>query len=142
MVQRAFRPRVLVYTGILSAIMLAVAVSLFMRTPLKVDVIRDRGALARMVEQGRIENVFRLQIMNATESTQRYVITVSGLPGVTIASENEVEVLPTEVRSAAIRVQIPPDAAPPGSHPIRFDIRSVGEDASQVHEKAAFLVPR
>jgi cytochrome c oxidase accessory protein FixG len=142
MIQRAFRPRVLVYTGILTAITLAVMVSLFMRTPLKVDVIRDRGALARMVEQGRIENVFRLQIMNATESTQRYVVTVSGLPGVVIASENEVEVLPTEVRSAAIRVQIPPDAATPGSHPIVFEIRSLGDDGSQVTEKAAFLVPR
>jgi cytochrome c oxidase accessory protein FixG len=142
MIQRAFRPRVLIYSGILGAISLAVMISLFMRTPLKVDVIRDRGALARMVEQGRIENVFRLQIMNATESTQRYVITVSGLPGVAIASENEVQVLPTEVRSAAVRVQIPPDAATPGSHPIQFDIRSMGDDVSQVSEKAAFLVPR
>jgi cytochrome c oxidase accessory protein FixG len=142
MIKRAFRPRVLVYTGILAAITLAVMVSLFMRKPLKVDVIRDRGALARMVEQGRIENVFRLQIMNATESTQRYVITVSGLPGVTIASENEVEVLPTEVRSAAIRVQIPPDGAAPGSHPIQFEIRSVGDKPVEVSEKAAFLVPR
>jgi cytochrome c oxidase accessory protein FixG len=142
MIKRAFRPRVLVYTGILVAITLAVMVSLFMRKPLKVDVIRDRGALARMVEQGRIENVFRLQIMNATESTQRYVITVSGLPGVTIASENEVEVLPTEVRSAVIRVQIPPDAANPGSHPIQFGIRSVGDEPVEVSEKAAFLVPR
>ena len=142
MIRRAFRPRVLVYTGILTAITLAVMVSLFMRKPLKVDVIRDRGALARMVEQGRIENVFRLQIMNATESTQRYVITVSGLPGVTLASENEVEVLPTEVRSAAIRVQIPPDSASPGSHPIQFEIRSVGDAPVQVSEKAAFLVPR
>lgn len=142
MIQRAFRPRVLIYSGILGAISLAVMISLFMRTPLKVDVIRDRGALARMVEQGRIENVFRLQIMNATESTQRYVITVSGLPGVAIASENEVQVLPTEVRSAAVRVQIPPDAATPGSHPIQFYIRSMGDDVSQVSEKAAFLVPR
>jgi len=142
MIKRAFRPRVLVYTGILVAITLAVMVSLFMRKPLKVDVIRDRGALARMVEQGRIENVFRLQIMNATESTQRYVITVSGLPGVTIASENEVEVLATEVRSAAVRVQIPPDGAPPGSHPIQFAIRSVGDKPVEVLEKAAFLVPR
>ena len=142
MVKRAFRPRVLVYSGILAAITLAVMVSLFMRKPLKVDVIRDRGALARMVEQGRIENVFRLQIMNATESTQRYVITVSGLPGATIASENEVDVLPTEVRSAAIRVQIPPDAATPGSHPIQFVIRSVGDTPVEVSEKAAFLVPR
>jgi cytochrome c oxidase accessory protein FixG len=145
MIQRALRPRVLVYTGILLAISIAVFTSLFLRTPLKVDVIRDRGSLARMVDQGRIENVFRLQIMNATESTQRYVISVSGLPGIAIASDTAIEVLPTEVRSAAVRVQIPPDAAPSGSHTIHFDVRSQGIDGSpvsQVSEKAAFLVPR
>ena len=142
MVKRGLRPRVLIYTGILMAITTAVMVSLYLRTPLKVDVIRDRGSLARMVEQGRIENVFRLQVMNATESTQRYVISVAGLPGITIASESEVEVLPTEVRSAVIRVQVPPDAAAAGSHPIQFDVRSTGDDVSQVKEKAAFLIPR
>jgi len=142
MIRRAFRPRVLVYTGILLLITTAVMVSLYLRTPLKVDVIRDRGALARMVEQGRIENVFRLQVMNATESKQRYAISVSGLPGIEIASDTEVEVLPTEVRSAVIRVQIPPGVASTGSHTIVFDIRSTGEDPAQVSEKAAFLVPR
>jgi cytochrome c oxidase accessory protein FixG len=142
MLRRALRPRVLVYSGILMAISLAVMLSLFTRTPLKVDVIRDRGALARMVEQGRIENVYRLQIMNATESTQRYVISVSGLPGITLASDAVVEVLPTEVRSAAVRVQIPPESASSGSHPIRFEVRSAGEDGAHVSEKAAFLVPR
>jgi cytochrome c oxidase accessory protein FixG len=142
MIRRAFRPRVLIYSGILLAITLAVMTSLYMRKPLKVDVIRDRGALAREVEQGRIENVFRLQVMNATESTQRYVITVDGLPGIVIASESDVEVLPTEVRSAVIRVQVPPGAAATGSHPIRFDIRSVGDDPVEVSEKAAFLIPR
>jgi RHS repeat-associated protein len=40
---------------------LAVLTSLYLRTPLKVDVIRDRGALARMVEMGRIENVYDVQ---------------------------------------------------------------------------------
>ena len=142
MLRRAFRPRVLVYSSILLAITLAVGVSLFMRTPLRVDVIRDRGALARQVEQGRIENVFRLQVMNATESTQRYEITVKGLPGIEIASETAVEVLPTEVRSAVIRVQVPPGVAATGSHPIQFDIRSVGDDPVAVSEKAAFLIPR
>jgi cytochrome c oxidase accessory protein FixG len=142
MVSHAFRPRVLVYSGILGVITLAVFVSLFLRTPLKVDVIRDRGALARMVEQGRIENVFRLQIMNATEASQRYVIDVQGLDGIGIASETEVDVLPTEVRSAAVRVQIPPNAAPSGSHQIQFTIRSTGKDVSEVVEKAVFIVPR
>ena len=142
MVKRGMRPRVLVYTGILMAITTAVMVSLYMRTPLKVDVIRDRGALARMVEQGRIENVFRLQIMNATEVPQTYGIQVSGLDGIMIASESEITVLPTEVRSAVLRVQIPPNAAEPGSHTIHFDIRSSGKDVSHVSEKAVFLVPR
>jgi cytochrome c oxidase accessory protein FixG len=142
MFRRALRPRVLVYFGILLAITVAVMVSLYLRTPLKVDVIRDRGALARMVEQGRIENVFRLQIMNATESKQRYVISVSGLPGIEIASDTDIEVLPTEVRSAAVRVQIPPEAATAGSHTIVFDVRSTGESVARVSEKAAFLVPR
>ncbi len=142
MLRRALRPRVLVYTAILGAITLAVGVSLFLRTPLKVDVIRDRGALARMVEQGRIENVFRLQIMNATESPQRYAISVSGLPGITLDTPAEVEVLSTEVRAVAVRVQIPPDAASSGSHPIQFHIGATGDASVHVTEKAAFLVPR
>ena len=142
MLRRALRPRVLVYSAILLAITVAVFTSLALRTPLKVDVIRDRGALARMVEHGRIENVFRLQVMNATESTQRYQISVSGLPGIELASPAEVEVLPTEVRSTAVRVQIPPGSTPPGSHTIVFDIRAMGESADHVSEKAAFVVPR
>jgi len=142
MLKRAMRPRVLVYSAILLTITAAVGVSLYLRTPLRVDVMRDRGSLARMVEQGRIENVYRLQIMNATEETQRYAISVSGLPGITLDPVTEVEVLPTEVRSAAVRVQVPPGSASTGSHPIQFEIRSTGDEVARVTEKAAFLVPR
>ncbi len=141
MLRRAMRPRVLIYAGILLAISTAVFVSLWLRTPLKVDVIRDRGALARMVEQGRIENVFRLQIMNVTETPQRYSVAVRGLNGITLASEHEFEVLPAEVRSAVVRVQIPPGATP-GSYPIEFDIQAIGNEDVRVREVAAFLVPR
>lgn len=142
MLKRAFRPRVLVYTAILGVITLAVFVSLFLRTPLKVDVIRDRGALARMVEQGRIENVYRLQVMNATETTQRYTVTVSGIPGITLDTSADIEVLPTEVRAAAVRVQIPPNGAEPGSHPITFEVTSSSDASVKVVEKSVFLVPR
>ena len=141
MLRRAMRPRVLIYSGILLLITATVFISLFLRTPLKVDVIRDRGALARMVEQGRIENVFRLQLMNITETPQRYTVSVAGLPGITLASEHEFEVLPAEVRSAVVRVQIPPGATP-GSYPIDFDIQAMGNEDVRVTEAAAFLVPR
>ncbi len=58
-----------------------------MRVPLKVDVIRDRGAMVREVEDGELENVYRLQVMNATEAPHRYRIGVEGLPGLRVASE-------------------------------------------------------
>lgn len=142
MVRRALRPRVLVYGSILLAITLAVFGSLVMRVPLKVDVIRDRGALAREVGQGRIENVYRLQIMNATESTQTYELRVEGLPGIELASDASVQVAPAEVRAVAVRVQVPPGAAPSGSHPITFDVGAPQQDGLQVRERSTFVIPR
>jgi polyferredoxin len=109
---------------------------------LKVDVIRDRGALARMVEFGKIENVYRLQVMNATEQPQRFAITVSGLDGAAVVAGGDVAVLPTEVRSVAVRVQVPPNSATPGSHPIHFQVVSTTTSGLSVDEKSVFLVPR
>jgi cytochrome c oxidase accessory protein FixG len=139
--RHVLRPRVLIYAAILGSIVLAMAVSLALRTPFKVDVVRDRGSLARIVSGGHIENVYRLQVMNATEATQRFELSVSGLPGVSIASEVEVSVPSTESRWVAVRVQMPYDAAPAGSHPIVFDVRAPGM-AAAVHEKSVFIVPR
>jgi len=138
--RHVFRPRVLVYAAILGSIVLAMTVSLSLRTPFKVDVVRDRGSLARIASGGRIENVYRLQVMNATESTQRFHISVNGLPGLTVASEDDVTVESTQARWVAVRVQAPFDAAPAGSHTIYFDVAA--DDAAHVSEKSVFIVPR
>ena len=142
--RRVLRPRVLVYATVLLAISLGLAVSLALRTPFKVDVVRDRGAMARIVAGGAVENVYRLQIMNATESHQRFAIGASGLPGLAVASEAEVEVDATASRWVAVRLQLPhaaQAAAGAGSHAIRFELRMLDGSAS-VREKSVFLVPR
>jgi cytochrome c oxidase accessory protein FixG len=139
--RRVLRPRVLVYTAVLLAISLGLALSLALRTPFKVDVVRDRGAMARIVAGGAIENVYRLQIMNATESPQRYAIGVQGLAGLTVASEPEVAVDATASRWVAVRLQLPHGGAASGSHPIHFELRAL-DGGSSVREKSVFLVPR
>lgn len=139
--RHVLRPRVLVYTTILSSIVIAMFVSLSVRTPFRVDVVRDRGVMARIVERGNIENVYRLQIMNATESAQRYRISASGLPGLVVTSENVVQVESTQSRWVAVRVQVPFEAAVPGSHTIRFEIEGLG-GLGLLTEKSVFLVPR
>ena len=118
-------------------------VSLALRPTLKVDVVRDRSTLARLVELGRIENVYRLQLMNATEQAQRYRIGVSGLAGAELADATEVEVGPAQARWVTVAVRIPPEsarAAGPGAHPIRFEV--AGANAAAVGEKSTFVVPR
>ena len=139
--RHVLRPRVLIYTAVLVALCVGMLVSLTTRTPLKVDIVRDRAALSRIVAGGKLENVYRLQIMNATEATQRYRISATGLEGLEVASEHEVDIGAAESRWAAARLQIPYGSAPPGSHAIHFDISAL-ESGGKVAEKSIFLVPR
>ncbi len=139
--RRVLRPRVLVYAGVLLLLSAGMLASLVVRTPLKVDVVRDRTALARIAEGGRLENVYRLQIMNASEQPQRYRLSAEGLDGIAVSPDTPVEVGPAESRWVAVRLSIPYGSVAPGSHGVHITVAQEGGGA-QVVEKAAFLVPR
>ena len=145
---RIFRPRVLVYSAVLVLIVLAMFISLALRHPFKVDVVRDRSSLARLVDDGFIENIYRLQVMNATEQPQRYRLGVHGLPGIRLAQVPPLALAPAEARWVTLAVRIPPEVAQQvgaGVHGIQFDIDRLGvADATDaaVTEKSTFVVPR
>ncbi len=139
--RHVLRPRVLIYSAILASIVIAMVVSLTLRTPFKVDVVRDRGVLARIVAGGKIENVYRLQIMNATESQQHFRISVTGLPGLIVIPQEDVAIGGAESRWVVVRVQAPFDVAPAGSNVIHFDV-TARDLAGQVAEKSVFIIPR
>jgi cytochrome c oxidase accessory protein FixG len=146
MVARVLRPRVLIYSVVLWVIIVAAAVSLYQRAPFKVDIVRDRAGLARLVEDGYIENVYRLQVMNTIESRQRYHVDVSGLDGIAVTAGSEVEIGPAEARWLPVAVRIPPQPPqPPGAHKIRFRIERAADAthaSAVVEEPSTFVVPR
>jgi cytochrome c oxidase accessory protein FixG len=136
---RIVRPRVLVYSGILLMIGIGTAISLYLRTPLKVDVIRDRAAIAREVEGGLIENVYRLQIMNTAEEARAFEIRVSGLPGIRVWGEGITGVPAASSSMVPVRVRI--EAGPAaGSYPVEFAVTALGVDGVTVREPATFVV--
>jgi cytochrome c oxidase accessory protein FixG len=137
--RRVFRPRVLVYSGILLAIIAALVVSLALRVPLKVDLIRDRGALAREDEAGQVENVFRMQVSNTTEARRTFTVTASGLPGLAVGSETRFEVGPAAVASIPLRLLADADQVTPGSHKITVEVRAEDDPAVAVRETTTFL---
>ena len=140
-VAHILRPRVLLYTAILLAIIAASVWSLATRVPLKVDVIRDRSTLAREADDGRIENIYNLKIMNTTEEPKRYALSVEGMDGIEILGERIVEVASAENHEVTIVVRVPPESGKPGANTIYFDIKAQNHDGIAVHEKATFLMP-
>lgn len=135
------RPRIILYTVILTAITIAAIWSLATRVPLKVDIIRDRSTLAREADDGRIENVYNLKVMNTTEEPKRYALSVDGLEGIEIVGERIVEVASAENHEVTIVVRVPPESGKKGANTIYFDVKALNHDKIAVHEKASFLMP-
>ena len=140
MMKRVRRPRVLVYAAVLLAVTLGAGVSLALRVPLKVDVIRDRGSLSREVGGGSIENVYRLQIMNTEETPHRYRIRASGIPTLAVAGEDVFEVPAATARMIPVRLRIDADEGRPGSHRIEFAVEALDAAGIQTHERSTFVV--
>jgi len=140
--RRMLRPRTLIYSGLLLAIATALVVSLSLRNSLKVDVLRDRGALAREAAPGIIENVYRLQIMNTSESPHLYAISVAGVSDATVDGvDGPVAVPAASMVSVPLRVRAKQAAGVPGVNRIAFTIGATDDPRLAVTEKSTFIIP-
>jgi len=143
---RVLRPRVLAFGAALVLISAALLAGLLLRTPFKVDVVRDRGTLARLVADGMVENVYRLQIMNATEEPQRFRIAATGLQGLQVERTADITVDAAQARWVPVSLRLPPEAAAQagsGVHRISFTIERLAPGGADVlTEKTTFMVPR
>jgi cytochrome c oxidase accessory protein FixG len=147
MFKRALRPRVLIYGAVLSVASVAFAASVALRSPFQVDVVKDRGALARVVEDGAIENVYRLQIMNRTELPQTYRIGTQGVPGLEVQT-TEVSAPPAGISSVVVRLRLPFSAAQAlrgRSEPVHFEVTQLDNSRTapaMQRERSTFFIPR
>jgi len=137
--QRVFRPRVLLYGTVLTTIVVAWAVGLALRTPLKMNVIRDRATLVREADDGRLENVYRLQVMNTDEKPRRYDVTVTGPVPMEIMVRQTLEVPGATTLTFPVQVRAPAEGLKRGSNPVRFHLTATDDPSVSVHEKSVFF---
>lgn len=142
--QRVFRPRTLIYGVGLLLITAAWCTMLLLRNPLKMDIIRDRGTLAREVAGQYLENVYQVRIMNTDAEPHAYRLSATGLPGLSMSADKVVQVAGESTRTVAIGIDLPLESVEqgvaPGSHPIKVLIQSLDGRQQRV-EKAVFYVP-
>ncbi len=135
------RPRMLVYGALLAALVIGFVVSISLRTPVGLDVMRDRNALYRTLPDGGVENVYLLRILNKDTAPHRYVVTASGLPGIVIETDkDEHAVGPGEVYSLAARVRVPAGTVQ-GGQEISIVASAIDAPRLTAAREARFIAP-
>ena len=148
MFARLGRARVGIYGALLLAASAAFVAGLALRSPFAVDVMRDRGALARPSEHGGFENSYQLRLINRTEQPQAYRIAAEGLPDLVVTQGERAATNAAALGHAGVRLVLPPTAVAavePGAHPVTFVVQAVDADGrayATVREASTFFVPR
>jgi len=139
--RRILRARTVVYASILTILLAVLIGAMLLRTPLIVDVIRDRNTLFREIGSDLIENSYTLKIINQGNDEKTFRITVSGLPNIRIeGTASTVSAQAGQVLSLPTRVQVPRQDTM-GISEITFTVESLDRDEISVAEKSRFLGP-
>jgi len=125
--------------------LLLFATVLLTRTPLRLDVIRDRGQLYQQIDGGLIENAFTLKIIKMDRLEHRYTLNVLGLPSARLLPDAPIAVAAGEMLEAVVRVQVNPDELADFNTAFQFELQTIADaerSTLSVRTDSRFLGPR
>ena len=135
------RPRMIVYAVILLALIAGLVTSMATRTPVILDVIRDRNALYRELPGDMIENTYTLKLINQDEQDRSFVLEVAGVDGIALDGVGEtITVEGGGVLSLPVRARAPREDSY-GIMNIQFIVTAVDDEGVTVAEDSRFLGP-
>lgn len=111
------------------------------RTPVRIDVLRDRGELYRESASGHIENTYTLKVANLDDVPRRFSLQVSGLPGLEIIGPEQVWLAPGSVVPLPVTVSVPADSEASGIRPVVFRIVAGHDPAVSAQAASRFVLP-
>ena len=146
-VRRILRGRVLLYTVVLLALVIGLVYSLGQRSVLKIRVERDGRTVARIVETGMVENVYRILLSNADEKNHTISISAHGLNGISIKGIDKVELPALSTQTLALKVQVDQTKAraaggTSGTNPIEIRLSPIDFKDDVLSEKTIFMLPK
>jgi cytochrome c oxidase accessory protein FixG len=136
---RILRPRIFLYMILLAVITAITTYTILQRSPLGLDVIRDRNQLYR--DAGNmIENVYTLKVINIEEKARTYRLEVEGITGLTLVDKELIEVDAGSVTDKSIRLRVYEDNLQERSTPFIFKLTAVEDEGLTVTEDDALTV--
>jgi len=140
---RIIRPRIVIYAVFLAAVTAVFIYSVTNRVSLGLDVIRDRNRLYRETDEGLIENVYILKVLNMDSAEHAYELRVSGIEGVELLRDApEIRVPSGEVMELPVRLRADEANLKERSSEVIFELLATDDPELRVTEHARFLGPR
>lgn len=138
---KVFRPRTILYitlfVGLITTFLLLIAT----RSPLTVNVIRDRNNLFSETFDGSIENTYQLKILNMSQQINQYTLSIEGYSQSEIQGDTEFTIEAGEMLTLPIRVKIPGSLVESRSNDIYFKITTLNQAQDSYIAKGKFLGP-
>lgn len=136
-----FRPRVIGYVLAVVAMSTAFIYTISSRTPLSVDVIRDRGARLYRVSGDQVQNVYTVKINNMDNVEHTYSLAVKGDYAFEVVNYRQVNILPGEVFTVPVRIGVARKELDTEKTKIQFTVTATTDDKLIATETTNFIGP-
>jgi cytochrome c oxidase accessory protein FixG len=134
------RPRLIGYAVVLVAMFGVFTWAVSSRSLVGLDVLKDR-VMYRENQEGRIENVYTLKIMNKAQHEVTYQIEAEGLEGLVYEGKREIKALAGEVLTLPVELSIAPEKLPSSANEISFRLHSVDDPTIKADAESRFIGP-
>ncbi|GIU11376.1 cytochrome c oxidase accessory protein CcoG [Shewanella sp. c952] len=122
--EKVLRPKLVGYGVILAVMVLVFVYATATIAPIRIDVIRDRNLLFRETDAGLIENTFTLKVLNKTEDTHIYNLSVEGLSNYKWIGPQQVTLSGGEVLTLPISIAVDPVELSRAMTHINFEVET------------------
>lgn len=134
------RPRLIGYAGMLLVMIAAFVWALNERALVSLDVTKDRG-LFRENGLGQIENIYMLKVINKTQHSHRYSLSLNETDRFALQGHHELTLAAGEIVDVPVSVVLTDEAAAEVSQPLHFALVDAEDPQVRVTARSAFVAP-
>ena len=139
---KILRPKLLGYLLVLIAVTAAFAWTLYSRVPLEMNVMRDRGALYRINNDGLVENTYTLSISNKSQQSADFTLSVAGNNNLVWLGPRQISLQGGETGNATVSLALDPASTEQRALDISFTVQQADNPEVKLEQATSFFVGR
>lgn len=136
------RPRVIVYSSIMSFAAIMIIWGLMSMSPIDVKALHERSPLFMQMSDGSIKNKWSLKIVNKGAEPLQAKVHVTGPEGMIVTVDDNIVVQPGNVGTSTLFVQIPRDQLKAANTPLQIHVEDKNNPLINVTYDSVFIGPK